>query len=251
MPKKYKKTKKPVTKKYQRKKMAIQRMPFVEQKYKETPANPAPLMHLANGVTVMVPDSFEFMEQGDQINQMSGQWIYSKWLTTKMIVDYQPCVTDATPMSFILIQGWIKNNLNPLQEVTPVTPLSTTALQQHVANIVSKAYEDPLGTGDARQIKVIKKINVVSNPRTLVNAAGVQKINRQNKLINLKWNVQRKIRYQRQFTIDEHGAHIHYMQCNTKNWIPFIAFQRAPTDVSPLSAYPQVHYKNRHYFTDS
>lgn len=253
MVKKYKnkKNKKITTKKYRAKK-AVVRQPFVEQKYKETPNTAgglAPSFTLNSGFVVQIPDSFEFMEQGDASNQISGRWIYSKWLTTKMILDYTPCLEQPIPMSFIMRTGWCKLNLNPQLPTSniPIGPLSKTALQDHVAHVLSSAYEDPLGTGDARRLVITQEKFIHSNPKTIVKPDGHSEVFRSNKKLQCKWTVQRKIRYNKCF---ETGP-VPYMQCNTGNWVPFISFQRAPTDPVVLTAYPKVHYKHRHYFTDS
>lgn len=252
MPKNYKKKKSKITKKYQRKKMADKRMPFVEQKYKETPNTPAgiaPTMNLVGQQLLNVPDTFEFMEQGDSSSQISGRWIYSKWLTSKLLIDYTPCTNVPAPLTFILLQGWVKINLNPELPATntAIGPLPKTSLQSHISKVLASAYEDPLGTGDARRIQIIKKQVLYSRPVTVVGPDGHSQVHRSNKLIDLKWNVQRKIRYNHCF---EAGP-VPYMQCNTGNWVPFICFKRAPTDTVSLSAYPKVHFKHRHYFTDS
>lgn len=251
---KYKK-KNPITKKWQRKKQAVARMPFVEQKYKETPevGTPAvsPSYSLTQDTNTMVPDVFEFMTQGDKRDEISGRWIYSKWLTTKMLVDFTPCVSEHTPMTFILYQGWCKLNLNPELPVGggPIPGVAMTDLQSHVSKVVAAAYEDPLGTGDAKRIQIVKKMFIKSSPRTVVHSAH-EEIFRQNRLVNLKWNVQRKIRYNHCNTGAD-GSGTAFMQCNTGNWVPFVCFQRAPTDTVALAAYPKVHFKHRHYFTDS
>lgn len=240
----------PVKRKYQRKKVAKTRQAFVEQKYKETPevANVAPFFNLTNDGICVVPDVFEFMSQGDARDQMSGRWIYSKWLTSKMMIDFTPCVAETVPMTFVLYAGWCKLNLNP--ELPhgggPIIHLPKLSLQQHVAKVLAAAYEDPLGTGDARRIQLIRKQFIKSSPRAIVGGSTTETF-RQNKMINLKWNVQRKIRYNHCTDTDDST----YMQCNTFNWVPFIFFMRAPTDSVSLSAYPKVHYKHRHYFTDS
>lgn len=247
-----KNNKAPITKKYQRKKMAISRMPFVEQKYKETAnvgAGIAPTFNLGAQLVVNVPDVFEFMSQGDTASTISGRWIYSKWLTTKMLIDYSPCSNIPNPLTFIMLQGWCKLNLNPElpNTNTAIGPLLKTALQSHVSKIVASAYEDPLGTGDSRRLKILSKRILVSKPVTVVAQDGHSQVHRSNKIQQVKWTVQRKIRYNHCF---EAGP-LPYMQCNTGNWVPFIAFQRAPTDTAVLAAYPKVHFKHRHYFTDS
>lgn len=252
--KNYRKKKNPITKKYQRKKLALVRQPFVEQKYKETPNTAgglAPTFTLNSGFVVQIPDAFEFMDQGDQTNQMSGRWIYSKWLTSKMIIDYTPCLQQPVPMSFILRYGWCKLNLNPQLPTTnvPIGPLAKTALQDHVAHVLSSAYEDPLGVGDNRRLKILKEVFIRSNPKTIVTPEGHSEVFRSNRRMDLKWTVQRKIRYNK--CVAPAPDSTNYFQCNTGNWVPFIAFQRAPTDPTVLTAYPKVHYKHRHYFTDS
>lgn len=257
-PRKYKK-KPRISKKYQRKKTTIARMPFVEQKVRETSNTAqgvAPIMNLSSNVTVMVPDSFEFMSQGDTASSMSGRWLYSKWLTSKLLVDYQPCIQEMSPLTLIMYQGWCKLNLNPTLPTNGgvIPSLSTTALQTHVAQVFAAAYEDPLGTGDARRLKILRKQVLYSSPRTLVQPDGHSEAFRSNKMINLKWDVQRKIRYNHCQTGPAPGVSGNgtpFIQCNTGNWVPFIAFRRAPTDTTALAHYPAVHYKHRHYFTDA
>ena len=120
MPAKRNYRKKRPTRKYQRKKIAAARAPFVEVKQKESEGQ----YSLAAANTTHIPDAFEFMTQGDTSNQMSGRWIFSKWLKQKMLISFTDNNTDHLPITYKMIQGWCKINLNPLPDVTsPQGPL--------------------------------------------------------------------------------------------------------------------------------
>ena len=146
--KKYRYKRKPrVTRKPYRKAVAASRQPFVEVKAKETESQYA----LSNAMVVHIPDAFEFMTQGDASNQISGRWIFSKWLKQKILLDYTDNNTDTLPVTYKMVQGWCKINLNPMPDVTTPQgplPVEQTALQEHVARYLLAAYEDDLAFGD-------------------------------------------------------------------------------------------------------
>ena len=106
--------KRKITRKPQRKKTSMMRQPYVETKYKESEGN----YSLINGNSTHVPNCFEFMSQGDLRSQINGRWIFSKWLTQKILVDFSPCMNIAVPITYNLIYGWLKVNLNPLPSAT-------------------------------------------------------------------------------------------------------------------------------------
>ena len=187
MPKgKYKRKPRKVTRKPYRKKMAMLRQPFVEVKQKESEGQYA----LASTNVLHIPDCFEFMTQGDASNQMSGRWIFSKWLKQKILIDYTDNNTDHLPVTYKMIQGWCKINLNPLPDpTTPQGPLpvTTTALQEHVHRYLVAAYEDDLAFGDKRRFKILKTKFITSNPRILEQTDGTAVCFRQNIRMNLTW----------------------------------------------------------------
>lgn len=245
--KKYRYKRKPrITRKPYRKAMAQARQPFVEVKQKETEGQYA----LSATNTLHIPDAFEFMRQGDSSSEMSGRWIFSKWLKQKMLIDYTDNNTDHLPITYKMIQGWCKINLNPLPDAsTPEGPLPVeqTDLQTHVSKYLNAAYEDDLAFGDKRRFKILKTKFIASNPRILEQSDGTAVCFRQNLRINLTWTPMRKIRYNA--CVDNAGAT--FFQCNTKNWVPFVYFQKNPAGNTPSTSFPVITQTTKHWFTDA
>jgi len=238
--------KRKITRKPQRKMQSSARAPYVETKFKESEGN----YNLIAGATTHIPDCFEFMTQGDSRSQISGRWIFSKWMTQKLMIDFTPCVDEPYPLTYTLMHGWLKINLNPQPDpTTPEGPLpvETTALQSHVSNYLRAAYEDPLAFGDLKRIKILSKKLIKGNPRIITNdGSGTTENFRQNQLHVLKWTPMRKIRYNH--CVNDDGDA--FMQCNTGNWVPFVFFQQNPTNTDPRH-FPQIRYSARHWFTDA
>ena len=246
--KKYRYKRKPrVTRKPQRKKQAVARMPFVEQKRREGNG----YFNLNTTSQTWIPDVFEFMEQGDTAATMSGRWLYSKWLNVNMLMDFSSNTTDTVPLSYRIMHGWCKVNLNPMPLTTGPILLDPQALQAHVAAILNGAYEKPLAIGDARRLKILSNRYMNSNPRILEkDTAGTftPTVFRSNQIRKFKWTIQRKIRYNH----CEYGSPpVPFMQCNSGNWVPFIHFIKNPTGATPSAAYPKCTFNSIHYFTDS
>jgi len=246
--KNYAKKKPRITKKPQRKKMTIARQPYVETKFVESEGS-----YNLNGTgSVHVPDCFEFATQGDRRDQIQGRWIFSKWMTQKMLINFTPCVAEPYPMSYTMIHGWLKINLNPTPDpLAPDGPLSVarTALQGHVSSYLRAAYEDPLAFGDTKRIQVLSRKFIHGNPRIITNdGSGTTENFRPNQFHTLKWSPMRKIRYNH--CTDPDDGDSPFMQCNTGNWIPFVYFKATPQNVDPRN-YPEIQYSSRHWFTDS
>lgn len=246
MPYRKKYNKKP-TRKYQRKKTAAARAPFVEVKQKESEGQ----YSLAAVNTTHIPDAFEFMTQGDTSQDMSGRWIFSKWLKQKMLINFTDNSTDHIPITYKMIQGWCKINLNPLPDpTTPQGPLpvTTTALQEHVSRYLNAAYEDDMAFGDKRRFQILKTKFIHSSPRILEDAGGSPVVFRQNIRINLNWTPMRKIRYN---ACTDPASHTDFFQCNTKNWVPFVFFQKNPAGNTPSTSFPTISHTTKHWFTDA
>ena len=235
-----------ITRKPQRKSQVLVRQPYVETKMKDS----AGAYNLNSGSSLHIPDCFEFMEQGDLNYQITGRWIMSKWLTQKMVIDFTPCVSEPYPMTYTMIHGWCKINLNPdLDDTNPQGPIPVEmdALQTHVSKYLRAAYENPLSFSDKRRFKILSQKYITGNPRIITNdGSGTTENFRQNQYHVFKWTPMRKIRYNHCIAADDTT----FMQCNTGNWIPFIFFNQTPTDNDPRN-FPQIKYATRHWFTDS
>jgi hypothetical protein len=246
--KNYKKKPRP-TRKNQRKKQAIMRMPFVEQKRRESTG----YFNLNSTATTWIPDAFEFTEQGDTAATISGRWLYSKWLTVNALFDFTGNTTDTVPLSYRVMHGWCKVNLNPNPTEASPGPinLDPVALTTHVGAILNAAYEKPLAFGDMRRIKLLSNQYINSNPRILekdVAGSFVPQVFRANQIKKYKWTIQRKIRYNHMTFGDPETP---YMQCNSGNWVPFIHFIKNPTGATPSAAFPKFSHNSIHYFTDA
>ena len=212
---KRKRSRKPrLTSKPERKMVELARQPYVETKYKESEGN----YNLISGATTHIPDCFEFMEQGDTRSTISGRWIFSKWLTQKLMIDFTPCVDEPHPITYTLMHGWLKINLNPQPDPTTPQgdiPVEETALQAHVSNYLRAAYEDPLAFGDKKRIKILSKRFIRGDPRIITNdGSGTTENFRQNQLHTLKWTPMRKIRYNH--CVNANGDK--FMQCSTTEY---------------------------------
>ena len=237
---------KPKKKNYNYKKSkTAQRSDFVEQKINQTPERQFTL----NGAgSLIVPDCFEFAVQGTAQNQISGRYLFSKWLTMKCLIDYTTIKHEPLPMSYVITQGWCKVNLNPTPPATPGAPfdLETNALQNHVASYFERGYSNVLGNGDVRNIQIIKQFKVNGYGIELTDTDGSKITMRQPKLLKFKWSPMRKIRYQHCKDATNHT----FLQCNQENWIPFINFQYSALPHTG-EHYPTVNVISTHYYTDA
>jgi hypothetical protein len=177
--------------------------------------------------------------------------LYSKWLTVNALFDFNANTTDTVPLSYRVIHGWCKVNLNPNPLTSGPIELDPAALTTHVAAILNGAYEKPLAFGDQRRIKILSNKYINSNPKILekeVAGAFTPTVFRANQIRKYKWTIQRKIRYNHMTFGDPETP---YMQCNSGNWVPFIHFIKNPTGVTPSAAYPKFTHNSIHYFTDA
>ncbi len=241
-------------KKNARKKFAMVRQPMVETKYKES-AGETPL---TDGAKLWIPDSWEFAVQGNKRSEISGRWIFSKWLSVKMRVDYQQSLQTMGDVTYRYIFGWCKLNHNPTMPATGPIQVDTTALQAHVYSIVNNIYADPLAFTDKRRLKVLGDRTVISKPhysvqRGALAADPIDGNYRAPIFLYPKWTPMRKIRYNH--CHGEDGAvppaMVDFMTPNTGNWVPFIYFKMSPSSHPITGDYPVVAWKTRHWFTDS
>lgn len=246
----YKKKRK-ITRKPQRKRMALARQPYVETKIREseTQASDGTFAPVSLNDTsfVHIPDCFERMSQGDQSNQMSGRWIFSKWLTTKLLVDYDDVTTNSAAFSYTFYQGWFKNNLNPEQPASGPVILEKNALEDHIKSNLDRTYEDSLAFGDMRKIQIISKRVEAPACTTVLDSQNAPINHRKNRLMVFKWTPMRKIRY----NACRNAASEDYFQCNSGNWVPFLYIQKTPHTRSDGDTYPSVRISSRHWFTDA
>jgi len=245
----YKRKKRKITKKPYRKKMALKRQPFVETKIRETSGR----YNLTQGTSTHIPDCFEFMEgPGADQGQIVGEWIFSKWLTQKLMIDFTGLIGDSTPFTYTLMHGWLKINLNPQPDPTDPSlpiPVDPNSLQAHVSNYLRRAYENPLSFGDKQHIKILSSRVIRANPRTVVNdSTGTPENFRQNQYYTLKWTPMRKIKYP---TCRDPDDDSEFLQCNSRNWVPFVFWQQNPNTPSAGGRYPQIEHCSRHWYTDS
>ena len=235
-----------------RKAQSSVRQPFVEQKHKDELLSDQRMFQGTDTSYVYVPSNFTDMEQGDQIDQMTGRWIYSKWLTTKMSMSFSGSDQYNYPINLRVRHGWIKLNLNPTEEVSAgVLLLSDSALHAHVKAVLENNYDDStLLPIKARDVITLSDKIVKNNPRVLEGAASITTF-RNDQHLSFKWSPQRKIQYQK---CASGATAVPFFQCNQKNYVPFVCFSyvQAGTESPPTdSEMPLLNIGTRHYFTDS
>lgn len=245
--------------KAQRKQRASSRMPFVEQKQKDEVLQSTQMTDLLqSGGQIYVPKNFTQMTQGDAQDQITGRWIYSKWLSTKMTLSYDAMVDYNFPFNIMCRYGWVKMNLNPSDHVSgtvpPATPLAVEIgdLERHVKNVLVHNFNPTtLLPQKARDVLIIKEFMVKNSPRILEDStAGDITTFRNDKHLTFKWSPQRKIQYQK----CQNAAGTQFFECNQKNWIPFVQFLHVPAgnEAEPgQTELPRYAVGTRHYFTDS
>jgi hypothetical protein len=242
-----------------RKQTSSIRQPFVEQKQKDEVIDSATMTTILDqGGHVYVPQNWTQMTQGDQMDQINGRWIYSKWLVTQMTVSYDQMKDYNFPFNMKCRYGWVKLNLNPSVSVAgslpPATPLAVEIgdLERHVLNVLKHNFNPTtLLPQKARDVLVIKEFVIKNNPRLLEDATSTSITTfRNDKHLSFKWSPQRKIQYQK----CQNSAGQQFFECNQKNWIPFVQFLHVPagTEDHPQSTeLPKLAVGTRHYFTDS
>jgi hypothetical protein len=252
---KRKQPRKPI-RKYQRKQRAKSRMPFVEQKHKDEVTALAPMSLLDDvdgGGQVFIPHPFTFATQGDGQDQINGRWIYSKWITTQMTLSYDRMVDYNFPYNIRCRYGWVKLNMNPSEtQGGLVGPIALNDLDLHVRDILKNNFDDStLLPQKARDVLTLGDFMIKNNPRILEDStSGDITTFRNDKHLKFKWSPQRKIQYQKCIT----SAGTEFLQCNQKNWIPFVSFKHVPggsEDGPRTEELPQFKTGTRHYFTDS
>lgn len=254
--KKYARQPRKPIRKAQRKQRAKSRMPFVEQKHKDELTALAPMTDLNNadgGGEVFIPEAFTFATQGDGSDQINGKWLYSKWLTTKMTMSYDRMVDYNFSYNIRCRYGWVKLNLNPSDTQGGLLgPLAINDLDIHIRKVLLNNFDDStLLPQKARDVLTLGDFVIRNSPRLLENATTTDITTfRNDKHLTFKWSPQRKIQYQKCVT----AAGTEFLQCNQKNWIPFVSFKHIPggSEAAPRSdQLPQLKTGTRHYFTDA
>ena len=240
--------------KYQRKRVAIARAPFVESKHKDELLSEQRMFQTDTSY-LYVPENFTNMEQGDSMDQMSGRWIYSKWIATKMSMSFSGADQYNYPINLRVRHGWVKLNLNPTAvQSTNRLIVGLDALKGHVRQVLENNYDDStLLPIKARDVVTLSDKIVKNNPRVLEGAASITTF-RNDQHLSFKWSPQRKIQYQKCAPTDDAPESDTYFQCNQKNWIPFVVFtyvQAGAESPPTASEMPIVNVGTRHYFTDS
>jgi len=242
--------------KAQRKTRAKARMPFVEQKQKDEKIDSFNLTTILDqGGYVYVPKNFTQLTQGDTMDSMSGRWIFSKWIATKMTMSFDQMSGYNYPFNLRCRYGWIKLNLNPSTSAGGIipTPLAVEIgdLEAHVLNVLKQSYDPTaLLPQKARDVLLLGDFLVKNNPRILEGSSGAITTFRNDKHLSFKWSPQRKIQYQK----CQNGAGTQFFECNQKNWIPFVQFLHVPAgneDAPRADELPKLAIGTRHYFTDS
>lgn len=242
--------------KYQRKTRAKSRMPFVEQKQKDELLSSATMDTLLQpGGKVYVPKNFTQLTQGDTMDSMSGRWIYSKWISSKMTMSFDQMSGYNFPFNIRCRYGWIKLNLNPATglSVSGAQPLALEVgdLENHVLDVLKATYNpSTLLPQKARDVLTLGDFTIKNNPRILEGASGDITTFRNDKHLTFKWSPQRKIQYQK----CENSAGQQFFECNQKNWIPFVQFVHVPAgneDPPRENELPRLAVGTRHYFTDA
>jgi hypothetical protein len=238
--------------KYQRKRVAKARAPFVESKHKDELLSEQRMFQSTDTSYLYVPENFTNMVQGDAMDEISGRWIYSKWIATKMAMSFSGADQYNFPINLRVRHGWIKLNLNPTSvDSESRLQVTSTALKEHVLAVLENNYDDStLLPIKARDVVTLSDKIVKNNPRILEDAQGTTTF-RNDQHLSFKWSPQRKIQYQKCLFTDT-GATT--FQCCQKNWIPFVVFSyvQAGTEARPTdSEMPKVNIGTRHYFTDS
>lgn len=241
--------------KYQRKRVAKARMPFVEQKQKDELLANQRMFQGTDTSFVYVPNCFTNMVQGDTRDQINGRWIYSKWLATKMSMTFSGADQYNYPINMRVRHGWIKLNLNPTDlGASGRLIVSQTALKEHVLAVLENNYDDStLLPMKARDVATLSDKILKNNPRILEDSQGPSTF-RNDQHLSFKWSPQRKIQYQKCVASDAEPESSSFFQCNQKNWIPFVCFSyvQAGTETPPADGeMPELNIGTRHYFTDS
>lgn len=244
--------------KAQRKIQSALRSPLVEQKRNEIYSlTPSALFTDALSTTLWIPNSWEFMSQGTEQNEIIGVQIFSKWLTAKMLVDFEPLRGYSAPYQLRVVQGYCKMPPNP--DLTEVGSWRAADLQTHTLSIVKEEFTSILHQADKSRVKILKDFTL--NPTVTVAqiptsgtppTTWVTMNHRKNRVLDFKWTMMRKIKYT---SYDNNGDP--QMSPLRNVWIPFVFFIRDPllqlesdSETNPVPS-PFISMSQKHYFTDA
>lgn len=244
--------------KAQRKIQSALRSPLVEQKRNEIYSlTPVDLYDTADSSTLWIPNSWEFMEQGVENNQLLGVQLFSKWLTAKMLLDFTTLREYSAPYQLRIVQGYCKLPPNPT--LTEIGTWRADDLQTHTLSIVKEEFTSILHQADKSRVKVLKDFTL--NPGVTVAQVPtsgtppttfVTMNHRKNRVLDFKWTMMRKIKYQ---SYDNAGSP--KMSPLRDVWIPFVFFLRDPLNQKKSAGDPQVvpspliSMTQKHYYTDA
>jgi len=244
--------------KAQRKIQSALRSPLVEQKRNEIYSlTPSPLFTDALSTTLWIPNSWEFMEQGVENNEMIGVQLFSKWLTAKMLVDFTALREYSAPYQLRVVQGYCKLPPNP--DFTEIGTWRDSDLQTHTLSVVKEEFTSILHQADKSRVKILKdftinpSVNVAQVPTSGTPPTTFVTMNhRKNRVLDFKWTMMRKIKYQ---SYDNAGTP--KMSPLRDVWIPFVFFIRDPLSqkksggaAQPVPS-PDISMSQKHYYTDA
>lgn len=197
----------------------------------------------------ITPDCYLYAKQGSAANEMVGDSLYSRYLTTK--VQFRFPQNDGTspgsalliraPYEVIVYQGWIKDKVAATDYSVPLkTEMTNAIIQNHVDQRLSAFWDKTSNRLEFNEkmegIKIIRRLKIKPDHSHAVNYQSVTGTNvwRSDTNVSLagflekggppdvyktfKWNTKRKLHYQESENLE--GTNDHYIN---REWIPFLA----------------------------
>lgn len=151
--------------------------PFVETKDRTTFANAGTYLDNTKAYTLVAPDAFLFATKGISENQIIGSSCYSRYLSTKMLLEFPQQKNMLTePCSIEVYQLWVKAPLAATKHTaTPANQVTSAQLEKHIEQQVEEFFDtksDRMEFHDAsvyNGVKIIKKQKVrISQDNSIV-----------------------------------------------------------------------------------
>ena len=187
--------------------------------------------------TLFLPAPYYSMNRGLSCNEMIGDSIYAKYLKTKFqflapegqhMVDY--------PSQLYLIHGWCTAPVNATSLTTPtVDAVTYVDVFNHVRSYVKEYFNDRKDTLQfpekrERHIKFLSYRKLKTNKNTEIPLQGVSDVAATRGALapinmSVKWNVMRKVHYDKGANNPALGAPATYPQADfnypNQSWLPF------------------------------